>query len=138
MKDSRDFDEAETVQLTHRLHVFFNLLDERRYDELADLFIPQGRWLRQGHWLDGRGAILEALRGRPASMRVRHVISNVIVGRRSDAEKEVQAYLTAYRQSEHQLPSLFSLNVVRCIYRREDHAWLLAEQQLVREFVFAA
>lgn len=128
----------DVVQLTQRLHAFFIHLDERRYEELAAMFLPQGRWLRQGRWLDGRGAILAALRERPATMRVRHLISNVVVTRRSADEADVQAYLTAYRQLEGQPPALFSINLVGNVFRRQDGRWLLAEQQLVREFEFEA
>lgn len=126
----------EIVQLTQRLHLFFQHLDERRYDELAAMFLPQGRWLRQGRWVEGRPAILSALAARPASMRVRHILSNIIVTSRAAGEAEVQAYLTAYRQLEGQRPALFSINVVGNLFRREGDAWMLAEQQLVREFEF--
>lgn len=126
----------DVVQLTQQLHAFFIHLDERRYEELAALFVPQGRWLRQGRWLDGRDAILAALQERPATVRVRHLISNVLVTRRSADEAQVQAYLTAYRRLEGQPPALFSINLVGNVFRRQDGRWMLAEQQLVREFEF--
>lgn len=128
----------DIVQLTQRLHTFFNYLDERRYDELASMFLPDGRWLRQGRWLDGRDSILDALRARPASMRVRHLISNTVVSGTSINEARVDAYLTAYRQLEGQRPSLFSINLVSNIFRRQGGTWLLGEQQLVRDFEFEA
>lgn len=125
------------VQLTQRLHAFFQLLDERRYEDLSTLFLPEGRWLRQGRWLEGRGAILAALQARPAGMRVRHLLSNVIVTPTAgEDEARVQAYLTAYRQLEGQPPALFSINLVDNVFRRQDGQWLLVEQQLVREFEF--
>ena len=128
----------DVVQLTHELNVFFRHLDERRYDELAAMFLPEGRWLRQGQWLEGRDAIGAAMKGRPATMRVRHIISNVLVARRSEDEADVQAYMTAYRRLENQAPALFSINLVGNVFRRQAGRWLLAEQQLVREFEFEA
>lgn len=128
----------EVVQLTQQLHAFFRHLDERRYEELAAMFLPEGRWLRQGQWLDGREAILAAMRTRRATMRVRHIISNVVATRRSRDEAEVQAYMTAYRRLEGQPPALFSINLVGNVFRRQDGRWMLAEQQLVREFEFDA
>jgi len=126
----------DVVQLTQRLNAFFNHLDERRYEELAAMFLPEGRWLRQGRWFEGRPAIVGALQARPATMRVRHIISNVLVTRRSEDEADVQAYMTAYRQLENQAPSLFSFNLVGNVFHRHAGRWMLAEQQLVREFEF--
>jgi hypothetical protein len=128
----------DVVQLTQRLHAFFSHLDERRYEALAAMFLPDGRWLRQGRWLEGRGAILEALNARPASMRVRHAISNVLVTGASADAMQVDAYMTAYRQLEGQPPSLFSLNLVSNTFRLAGGQWMLVEQQLVRDFEFEA
>lgn len=126
----------DVVQLTQALNALFSHLDERRYEELACMFLPDGRWLRQGQWLEGREAILGAMSARPTTMRVRHVISNVVVAQRSAQEASVQAYLTTYRRLENQAPALFSINLVGNVFRRSDGRWLLAEQQLVREFEF--
>jgi hypothetical protein len=126
----------DVVQLTQRLHAFYSHLDERRYEELAAMFLPEGRWLRQGQWLEGRDAILAALRDRPATMRVRHIISNVVATRRSADEAEVQAYMTAYRRLEGQPPALFSINLVSNVFNRQAGRWVLAQQQLVRDFEF--
>lgn len=128
----------EVVQLTQQLHAFFRHLDDRRYDELSAMFLPDGRWLRQGQWLDGRDAILAALRARPANVRVRHLVSNVVATLRSRDEAEVQAYLAAYRRLDGQPPALFSINLVDNVFRRRAGRWQLAEQQLVREFEFQA
>lgn len=129
---------TDVVQLTQRLHAFFSHLDERRYEDLAAMFLPQGRWLRQGRWVEGRAAIVQALQARPASMRVRHLLSNVLVTAHSPDEMRVEAYLTAYRQLEGQAPSLFSINTVANTFQRSAGEWMLAEQQLVREFEFEA
>lgn len=126
----------DVIQLMQGLNTFFGHLDERRYEELAAMFPPGGRWLRQGKWLEGRAAILAAMNARSASVRVRHIISNVIVRLRNADEAHVQAYLTAYRQLAGQAPALFSVNLVSNVFRREAGRWLLAEQQLVREFEF--
>lgn len=128
----------DVVQLTQRLNAFFGHLDERRYDELAAIFLPEGRWLRQGQWLEGRAAILAAMKARPATMQVRHIITNVVVTARSADDAEVQAYMTAYRRLENQAPALFSINLVGNVFRRQAGRWMLAEQQLVREFEFEA
>lgn len=126
------------IELTQRLHAFFNHLDNRRYAEVLELFLPQGRWLRQGHWLEGREAILAALNARPASIKVRHVISNVVVSQVTAAEAHVEACMTAYRQLAGESASLFRINLVTNVFLLETGAWMLAEQQLLPEFDFSS
>ena len=126
------------TELTQRLHAFFAHLDNRRYDDVANLFLPQGRWLRQGRWLEGHEAILGALGVRPSSMKVRHVITNILVTKVADNEAQVEAYMTAYRQLRNEAPALFRINLVTNVYRLVGGAWMLAEQQLLPEFDFTA
>jgi hypothetical protein len=57
---------------------FFHFLDARRYDRLLDLMTPDAYWLRQGQPHRGREQALQTLQGRPAGMRVRHAVSNVV------------------------------------------------------------
>lgn len=127
---------SDIVELTQLLYAFVSHLDERRYDALAGMFAPEGRWLRQGQWLEGRQAVLEALHARPATMRVRHIVSNVLVSTDADGSARVDAYMTAYRQPEGAPPSLFSINLVHNQFRREAGHWVLQEQRMVREFEF--
>lgn len=126
----------DIVELTQQLHAFIGHLDERRYDALARMFVPQGRWLRQGRWLEGREAILDAMAARPATMRVRHIISNVQVAMEGENAARVTAYMTAYRQLEGGTPALFSVSRVENLFQGQDGHWVLAEQQLLREFEF--
>lgn len=126
----------EVVQLTQRLHALIGHLDNRRYEALAAMFQPEGRWLRQGRWFDGREAILSALASRPPNMRVRHLLTNIHVTDRAGEEAGVEAYMTAYRQLEGRPPELFSLNIVTTRFWREGGQWLIAEQRMVREFEF--
>lgn len=128
----------EVVQLTQRLYALISHLDERRYDQIAEIFMPQGRWLRQGRWLEGREAILSGLHARPANMRVRHVFSNVWVTELQGDTARADAYMTAYRQLEAQAPELFTLNRVHTVFQRHGGSWMIAEQQMVREFEFTA
>lgn len=126
------------AELTQRLHAFFSHLDNRRYDDVLSLFLPKGRWLRQGRWLEGREAIRGALDARPASMRVRHVISNIVVTQEAAGKARVEAYMTAYRQVGDEAPTLFRFNLVTNVFHQDDGAWVLAEQQLLPEFDFSA
>lgn len=129
---------AQTVsELTQCLHAFVSHLDERRYAQLLQMFLPEGRWLRQGRWLEGREAIGAALQARPPAMRVRHLITNVLVQPGEGDDLRLEAYMTAYRQVGPQAaPALYRLNLVGCVYRRHEGVWRLAEQQLLPEFEF--
>jgi hypothetical protein len=127
----------QVVHLSQRLFILIAHLDNRRYDEVTSLFTPTGRWLRQGRWFEGRQDILSALKSRPKDMRVRHVLINILVTGFSEAQARVDSYMTAYRQLEGQRPELFSINMVDTIFHYFDGQWLIAEQQMVREFEFA-
>jgi hypothetical protein len=128
----------QVVQLSQRLLALIAHLDNRRYEAVAGMFTPQGRWLRQGRWNEGRAAILEALEARPSTLRVRHVLTNILVTECQGDQARVDAYMTAYRQVEGQAPELFSINLVDTVFQRLDGQWLIAEQQMVREFEFGA
>ncbi len=126
-------------ELTQALHVFISHLDERRYDALVATFAPGGRWLRQGRWLEGRAAILEALAARPAGMRVRHVMSNAWVRPLEGGDVHQEAYMTAYRQGEAEpVASLFRINRVSSVWRRCGEGWELVEQQLIPDLEFGS
>lgn len=129
----------EIVQLSQRLYTLIGHLDNRRNEALAALFLPEGRWQRQGQWFNGREAILGALASRPKTMRVRHLLTNILVTHWTGDTASVQAYMTAYRQLEGGRPELFSINIVTTEFRRgEASQWLIAEQTMVREFEFPA
>ncbi len=126
-------------ELTQALHAFISHLDERRYDELLAAFAPQGRWLRQGRWLEGRDAILQALQARPAGMRVRHVMSNAWAWHGEGGVVHQEAYMTAFRQLEGEaVASLFRINRVTSVWRRRGEGWELLEQQLIPDLEFGA
>ncbi|WP_167784595.1 nuclear transport factor 2 family protein [Ramlibacter rhizophilus] len=133
---TKSIDATEVVRLTQQLYALISHLDERRYEEIADMFVPQGRWLRQGRWLEGREAILAGLRARPADMRVRHLFSNVWVTAVEGDEARAEATMTAFRQLPGRPPELFTINRVHTVFCRDGDGWLIREQQMVREFEF--
>ena len=129
------------VELMQRLHRFFHHLDERRYAELVAMFAQDGRWLRQGQWLDGHAAVRGALDARPVTQRVRHIISNVDLTRVDGDRAVVEAYMTAYRhdgptQGVPRIAGPFRLNIVSTAFRRSADDWLIVEQRMTPEFEF--
>ena len=55
---------------------FFNCLDDRKMEELADLMAPDGVWVRQGRDLRGPAMVLDAMCQRSPTFNTRHLISN--------------------------------------------------------------
>lgn len=74
---------------TRLIHLYIRLNDAARWDELAALYVPEGRMARPSapdQLIEGRDAILAAFRARPPRFGV-HLCTNVIV----DVEDEATA-----------------------------------------------
>lgn len=65
--------EAECVALSH---AWAYHIDRKEYAALAELFVPDGVFVRTGVRLAGREAILAAMHARPAEQFTRHVTTN--------------------------------------------------------------
>jgi hypothetical protein len=133
---------SASAQLIHQLFYF---LDEADYPKLVALFLPQGTWKRQGELLTGHVQILSALSKRPATQRIRHVISNVFLSATEPTSVTLTAYMTAYRfdDGRHQTGSVtisrpFRLSVVHAKLQAIDGCLRVAELDLVSAFEFAA
>lgn len=129
--------------LGQQLHRFFHHLDERRYDDMLDLFTEDCRWLRQGQWLEGRATVRDALMARPADVDTRHVMSNAYVAACSGDEATLKAYMTAYRYPNGvalpQAAGPLRLNLTTTLFRRDaGHDWRIAEQRMVAAVAFSS
>lgn len=118
-------------------------LDEGDYPSLAALFVPDGRWLRQGAWLEGRGAIAAALSLRPATRVTRHLVSNAHASMETDTELRVSACMTAYRcdperatAGPQRIHGPFSISDVTAVFQRKGQGACLAELRMVAVFDF--
>lgn len=60
------------------IHRFWNALDYRRLDEILLRLTPDARWQRE-RWYEGETDIRAALLARPADLRIRHVVTNLIL-----------------------------------------------------------
>lgn len=129
--------------LGQQLHRFFHHLDERRYDDMLDLFTDDCRWLRQGQWLEGRPAVREALLARPAGIDTRHVMSNAYVAACSGEEATLEAYMTAYRYpigaDLPQAAGPLRINLTTTVFRLDaGYDWRIAQQRMVAAVAFSA
>ncbi|HSH91143.1 MAG TPA: nuclear transport factor 2 family protein [Ramlibacter sp.] len=77
------------------LTALFRYLDDKRYENVVDLFVEDGAWQRPGLVLAGRAEIMADLRKRSATRLSRHVLGNFLVIEEGD-ELEALATLTTY------------------------------------------
>jgi hypothetical protein len=133
-------------ELTQQLHRFFHQLDEGRYEAMLAQFTDDGRWLRQGKWLEGREQIGATLAARPAGVATRHVMSNGYITELSADRAVLEAYMTAYRYpagraataDAPRIAGPLRLNLVSTVFRRDaGHDWRIAEQRMTAEIAFA-
>jgi hypothetical protein len=122
---------------------FFNYFDQWRYEDMADLFAPDGVWHRAGKSLSGKDVIVGELNKRSRTQTVRHVITNIQVDVTSEATAEILLYVTAYihdsgvkatKPPKIQMPSL--LLVVPGQMVKRDDGWKIASMSMNREFEF--
>ena len=77
---------------------FFKCLDERDYPGLLARMHPEGAWLRQGKQLKGERQIMEAMNARSETMRIHHILTNVLVNVESESGRaSLFAYLLVFR-----------------------------------------
>jgi hypothetical protein len=75
---------------------FYGFLDEKRYDELAELFEKDGAWVRLGKELVGKGQIRDAMRERDDWLTA-HVVTNIRIDVVDEDHVDTTQYITLYR-----------------------------------------
>lgn len=125
------------------LSVFYGL-DEFDYDTLLAQFCDDGTWHRRGKALTGHAAIRASMLERPATQRVRHLMSNFMLRSLHAASASASLYMTAYRHddgSEAPMPRKvkgpLGLFIGSVQFRREAGGWRIAEFRLDAEFDFS-
>lgn len=125
------------------MHELFYSLDERQYDRLAGLFADSGVWHRQGEILSGHRQILGALAKRPATQRIRHIISNTLIESQTPEMINVVSYMTAYRFDNGieqngmvRISRPFRISVIRAAMRTDS--FKIVEMTMNAEFDFVA
>jgi hypothetical protein len=85
--------EAECVALSH---AWAYHIDHKQYEALADLFVPDGVFIRTGVRLEGRAAILAAMHARPAEQFTRHLTTNLHFTEVTESRARATSYNMSY------------------------------------------
>ncbi len=126
------------VQMTHR---FYWYLDEFRYQDMIDMMREDGVWHRQGKVLRGREQVLEALNQRPATQRIRHVLTNPFIVDRRDNSVRMSAYMIAFKADEgvrqpapQTIEGPSRMLLLDIVFEYSGGRWWIVEQKGVPEF----
>jgi SnoaL-like domain len=93
----RPFDRDASAAACVRLVAgFAYLVDQRRYDELADLFTDDGVFERPGTRAQGRAGILAFMAARPETMDTRHVCSVPFFEELTADRASLRTYVTMF------------------------------------------
>lgn len=77
--------------------LFYRYLDERDYAALLETLSEEVVWERQGKQLQGKDAVLAALQQRSPTMRIHHLLCNVVVTHADAAHCRLSAYMLVLR-----------------------------------------
>lgn len=128
---------------TQLIHQLFYFLDQSDYEPLVALFEPNGILHRQGEVLCGSSQIMQAMKKRPATQRIRHVISNGFIQSRPEELVHFVAYMVAYRFDDGsvrtgpvEISRPLRMSVIRASLRLTQDVWKIAEMSFTPEFEF--
>lgn len=126
-----DRDKARAIEwdCTQLLVKFYNLLDQKRYQEMAALFTADGVWVRLGKELVGPSGILDAMNEREDWLTA-HLVSNIEINVIDDNRAETMQYVVQYRAENYDpasgpAPVVPPMGVLRHRDRvvRDDGVW---------------
>ncbi len=115
-------------ELTQLVASFSHCIDNRRYEQLADLFTPDGVFDRLGQALEGRQAILSAMAKRHPFL-TRHCVMNLLFTRIDEDQAEATMLVANFvgQPNSEGLPvahaSQPALLEFDDIYRRTPDGW---------------
>jgi len=85
--------QSSPIEAVTKLYYY---LDERRYEDILNLFVEDGKWRRKEKWRSGRTDILASLNERPSTQIIRHVITNAHIEKQDERSATVIAYMLSY------------------------------------------
>ena len=93
---NRDEERAIEWDCTQLLYEFYACLDEKRYDDLGNLFVADGVWVRLGQELTGPDNIKAAMAERDDWLTA-HLVTNARIFVRDNDHADTTQFITLYR-----------------------------------------
>jgi 3-phenylpropionate/cinnamic acid dioxygenase small subunit len=93
------------VQCSRLCADFAHFVDSRDYEKLAALFVDSGIFERRGEVLQGREAILRAMRARPENVVTRHICTNIRIDLQIDGTANGTCILLLFVGQPNEKPS---------------------------------
>ena len=111
-------------------------VDQKRYEELIELFTEDGALRRPDVEVVGRTAILEVMKQRSAKVICRHMCSTQVISLTSSSEAEAITYFTYYQaeSSDEGVPGLdgpVAIGEYHDRFHRIEVGWRFAERRVV-------
>lgn len=121
-------------QCNNQVLRFFRYLDERHYDALAALLASDAVWHRQGRILRGPAEVQAALEQRSVTMRIAHIIANLMVDELDADHCIMRAYMLVIRHEPGRdqngpspMEGIESVRTMHIRLERTDAQWLITE-----------
>src|SRR5881392_2001553 len=85
-------------------NAIWNLLDQRRYDDILTHLTPDCAWERNEGWRHGHEELRASFGARPADLLTRHVVSNITVEEAGEGKLTGCCYVVCYaaRSNDHE------------------------------------
>lgn len=81
---------------------YAHLADQREHRAFAELFTPDGEWIRPGMHMRGREEIFRFMDARPAQALTRHVVGSIFIEALDVDHARGVSYTTVYRERNFQ------------------------------------
>lgn len=124
---------ADKDEIRELLHQYCYCMDEGRFDELANLFAPDGEWVapyRTARGIDGIAAWLK--QSVPAEPKRMHYAMNTIIKVEGDGARAKSNYLVTVEGPDGPFPSVCGTYVD--VLTRTAGGWRFARRELVHAF----
>ncbi len=129
---NREIERTIEWDCTQLVYEFYACLDEKRYDDMVELFAEDGAWVRLGEELRGKKAI-KATMGTREEWITAHLVTNARIRVRDESNADTTQYITLYRHEDWNpadgpAPIVLPLGVLR----HKDHLVRVGDQWKIK------
>jgi len=129
---NREIERAIEWDCTQLVYEFYACLDEKRYDNMSELFTDDGVWVRLGKELKVKTGLKEAM-GTRDDWITAHLVTNARIRVTDENNVDTTQYITLYRHEDWNpkdgpAPIVLPLGVLR----HKDHLVRVGEQWKIK------